>query len=160
MKQSLQPELLSPAGSPDAGWAAFHYGADAVYTGLRRFSARAEAVNLTEQELDELIGFAHANDRKVYITFNTLIQQHELADTLEILARINNLNADGIIVQDMGVARMVRRFFPSLELHASTQLAVHNTAGAKLLADIGFTRVVLARELSIQEIADITRDCG
>ena len=154
------PELLAPAGSPDAAWAALSYGADAIFTGLQRFSARAEAVNLTEQELDELIGFAHANDRKVYLTFNTLTQQHELPAALEVLAMINNLNADGIIVQDMGVARMARRFFPKLDLHASTQLAVHNSAGAQLLADIGFTRVVLARELSLPEIGNITRDCG
>ena len=154
------PELLAPAGSPDAAWAALSYGANAVFTGLQRFSARAEATNFTEQELDELIGFAHSNGRKIYITFNTLTQQHELPDALEALALINNLNADGIIVQDMGVARMARRFFPSLDLHASTQLTVHNTAGAQLLADIGFTRVVLARELSLPEIGTITRDCG
>ncbi|MDF7824163.1 DUF3656 domain-containing protein [Pontiellaceae bacterium B12227] len=160
MNTPFQPELLAPAGSPDAAWAALSYGADAVFTGLQRFSARAEAVNLSEEELDELIGFAHANDRKVYITLNTLTQQHELADTLDVLAMISNLNADGIIVQDMGVARMAKRFFQSLELHASTQLAVHNLEGAQLLGDIGFSRVVLARELSLPEIGNITQNCG
>ena len=155
-----QAELLAPAGSADAAWAALAYGADAVYAGLPRFSARAEAANFSEQELDELIGYAHAHGRKVYTTFNTLVQQHELPDALEALALIDDLNADGVIVQDMGVARMVRRFFPGLELHASTQLAVHNLAGAKLLADMGFSRVVLARELSLEEIGTITRGCG
>ena len=160
MNNALHPELLSPAGSLDSGWAALNYGADALYTGLQRFSARAEAVNLTGQDLDELIGFAHANGKKVYVTLNTLVQQHELAATLETLSLIHDLNADGIIVQDMGVARMARRFFPNLDLHASTQLAVHNLSGAKLLAELGFTRVVLARELSLKEIENITRNCG
>ncbi|MBN2702956.1 MAG: U32 family peptidase [Pontiellaceae bacterium] len=154
------PELLAPAGSVDAAWAALAYGADAVYAGLPRFSARAEAVNFSEEQLDELIGYAHAHDRKVYITFNTLVQQHELADALEALARIRDLNADGVIVQDLGVACMAKRFFPKLPLHASTQLAVHNLDGAKLLADLDFTRVVLARELSLKEIETITRGCG
>ncbi len=153
-------ELLAPAGSADAAWAALHYGADAVFAGLPRFSARAEAVNLTAEELDEVIGYAHAHGRKVYITFNTLVQQHELPDALESLALIRDLNADGVIVQDMGAARMARRFFPSIELHASTQLAVHNLAGAQLLKQIGFSRVVLARELSLAEIGNITQNCG
>lgn len=160
MKRTNQAELLAPAGSADAAWAAFHYGADAVFAGLPRFSARAEATNLSAEQLDELIGYAHAHGRKVYITLNTLVQQHELPDALEALALIHDLKADGVIVQDMGVARMARRFFPSLELHASTQLAVHNTAGAQRLAEIGFSRVVLARELSLPEINTITKNCG
>lgn len=153
-------ELLAPAGSADAAWAALHYGADAVFAGLPKFSARAEAINFSVEELDELIGYAHAHGRKVYITFNTLVQQHELPDALESLALIRDLNADGVIVQDMGIARMARRFFQSLELHASTQLAAHNLAGAQLLKDIGFSRVVLARELSLAEIRNITQNCG
>ncbi len=160
MKHTHPSELLAPAGSADAAWAAFHYGADAVYAGLPRFSARAEAVNFSTEQLDELIGFAHAHHRKVYITFNTLVQQNELPAALESLARIDELNADGVIVQDMGVARMARRFFPGLELHASTQLAVHNLDGAKQLAELGFSRVVLARELSLNEIKNIARNCG
>ncbi|VGO15797.1 putative protease YdcP [Pontiella desulfatans] len=160
MTKKKPTELLAPAGSADAAWAALAYGADAVYAGLPRFSARAEAANFSTEQLDELIGYAHAHGKKVYIALNTLVQQHELPDALEALAQINDLNADGVIVQDMGVARMARRFFPKLELHASTQLAVHNTAGAQLLADIGFSRVVLARELSLKEIDCITRGCG
>ena len=160
MIKDQSAELLAPAGSADAAWAAFDYGADAIFAGLPRFSARAEATNLTAEQLDEVIGYAHALGRKVYITFNTLVQQHELSDALESLALIRDLNADGVIIQDMGVARMARRFFPSLELHASTQLAVHNLAGAQLLKDIGFARVVLARELSLPEIGKITQKCG
>ena len=160
MKKQPHTELLAPAGSADAAWAALAYGADAVYAGLPRFSARAEATNFNTEQLDELIGYAHTQSKKVYITFNTLVQQHELPDALETLSLISDLNADGIIVQDMGVARMAKTFFQSLELHASTQLAVHNLDGAKLLADIGFSRVVLARELSLPEIETISKNCG
>lgn len=154
------PELLAPAGTPEAAWAALAYGADAVYAGLPRFSARAEAGNFSVEALDELIGYAHHLGRRVYITFNTLVQQRELADALETLALIRDLNADGVIVQDMGVVRMVQKNFPSLRLHASTQLAVHNLEGAKQLASLGFKRVVLARELSLRSIEHISKHCG
>ncbi len=154
------PELLAPAGTPESAWAALAYGADAVYVGLPRFSARAEAGNFSVEELDELIGYAHHLGRSVYVTFNTLVQQRELDAALETLALIHNLNADGVIVQDMGVVRLAQKNFPSLRLHASTQLAVHNLEGAKQLAALGFRRVVLARELSLKEIAHISRNCG
>ncbi len=154
------PELLAPAGTPEAAWAGLAYGADAVYAGLPRFSARAEAGNFSAEALDELIGYAHHLGRRVYITFNTLVQQSELNEALETLALIRDLNADGVIVQDMGVVRRMRKNFPQLRLHASTQLAVHNLEGAKQLASLGFKRVVLARELSLKEIAHISRNCG
>jgi putative protease len=159
MNSSL-PELLAPAGTPEAAWAALAYGADAVYVGLPRFSARAEAGNFTEEALDELIGYAHHLGRRVYIAFNTLVQQNELNAALEMLATICDLNADGLIVQDMGVVRLVQKNFQGIRLHASTQMAVHNLEGAKRLAALGFTRVVLARELSLQAIAHISQCCG
>ena len=154
------PELLAPAGTPDAAWAALTYGADAVYAGLPRFSARAEAENFYPEALDELIGYAHHLGRRVYLAFNTLVQQRELNDALETLALLRDLNANGVIVQDMGIARLVRKNFPTLRLHASTQLAVHNADGAQQLAALGFKRVVLARELSLKEVAHISRTCG
>ena len=154
------PELLAPAGTPEAAWAALAYGADAVYAGLPRFSARAEAGNFSAEALDELIGYAHHLGRRVYITLNTLVQQRELNDAQETLALIRDLNADGVIVQDMGVVRLVQKNFPQLRLHASTQLAVHNLEGAHQLAALGFKRVVLARELSLKEMAHISRNCG
>ena len=154
------PELLAPAGTPEAAWAALAYGADAVYAGLPRFSARAKATNFSLDALDELIGYAHHLNRRVYITVNTLVQQHELDAALDTLAQIRDLHADGIIVQDMGVARLVRKNLPQLRLHASTQLAVHNLDGAQQLAETGFSRVVLARELSLSEIETITRRSG
>lgn len=154
------PELLAPAGTPEAAWAALAYGADAVYAGLPRFSARAEAGNFPAESLDELIGYAHHLGRRVYITFNTLVQQRELNDAVEALALICDLNADGVIVQDIGIVRLIQKNFPSLRLHASTQMAVHNLEGAKQLAAMGFKRVVLARELSLKTIERISRNCG
>jgi len=154
------PELLAPAGTPEAAWAALAYGADAVYAGLPRFSARAKAANFSLDALDELIGYAHHLNRCVYITLNTLVQQHELDTVLDTLAQIRDLHADGVIVQDMGVARLVRKNLPQLRLHASTQLAVHNLDGAQQLAENGFSRVVLARELSLPEIETIARRSG
>ena len=154
------PELLAPAGTPEAAWAALAYGADAVYAGLPRFSARAEAGNFTAESLDELIGYAHHLGRRVIITFNTLVQQHELNDALEMLALIRDLNVDGVIVQDMGVVRLIQKNFPQLRLHASTQMAAHNLDGAKQLASRGFKRVVLARELSLKAIGHISKNCG
>ncbi len=154
------PELLAPAGTPEAAWAALAYGADAVYAGLPRFSARAEADNFSTEALDELIGYAHHLGRRVYVTFNTLVQQRELTAAIETLALIRDLNGSGVIVQDMGVVRLIRQNFPQLRLHASTQLAVHNLEGAKQLALLGFKRVVLARELSLKEIAHISQNCG
>ena len=155
-----RPEILAPAGTPESAWAALAYGADAVYAGLPRFSARAEAGNFSAGALDELIGYAHHLGRRVYATFNTLVQQRELDDALEMLALIRDLNVDGVIVQDMGVIRLIQKNFPQLRLHASTQLAVHNLEGARHLASLGFKRVVLARELSLKEIAHISRNCG
>lgn len=159
MKKNL-PELLAPAGSPEAAWAALAYGADAVYAGLDRFSARAEAGNFSAEAADELIGYAHHLGRRVFITFNTLVQERELGEAIETLALINDLNADAVIVQDLGIARLIRKNFPKLNLHASTQLAVHNLAGAQQLAELGFKRTVLARELSIDAIANISRHGG
>ncbi len=153
-------ELLAPAGTPEAAWAALTYGADAVYAGLPRFSARAGADNFSAEALDELIGYAHHLGRRVYITFNTLVRQSELEEALETLALIRDLNADGVIVQDAGVARLIRKRIPQLRLHASTQLAVHNLEGARQLESMGFKRVVLARELSLKEITHISRSCG
>lgn len=154
------PELLAPAGTPEAAWAALAYGADAVYAGLPRFSARAEAGNFTVEALDELIGYAHHLGRRVYITLNTLVQQRELDDALETLALLSDLKGSGVIVQDMGVVRLIQKNVPRLRLHASTQMAVHNLDGARQLADLGFKRVVLARELSLKAIEYISRNCG
>ena len=153
-------ELLAPAGSFETALAAFQAGADAVYLGLDAFSARAEAVNLTPAQLRDLLAWARPQDRKVYVTFNTVIDDADLPAAIERLAILDELRPDGLIVQDLGIARLVRNHFPALPLHASTQLVAHNLEGVLALKELGFTRVVLARELSLEEIRAITRRCG
>jgi U32 family peptidase len=155
-------ELLAPAGGPEAAFAAFQYGADAIYLGLRKFSARAEAENFTLEELAEVVSYAHSltPPRRVFVTINTLIKQDELLELVETLAAVHAIGVDALIIQDLGVYRIVRQHFPDMELHASTQLAVHNQAGAMALRQLGFTRVVLARELTREEIDEITSTSG
>jgi len=159
---STPVELLAPAGGPDAAFAAFHYGADAIYLGLKKFSARAEAENFTLQELSEVVAYAHALTprRRVFVTINTVLRDDELPELIETLAALDTIRVDAVILQDLGVYHLARRYFPRLELHASTQLAVHNRAGAVALRQLGFTRVVLARELTSEEVHDITATAG
>ena len=153
-------ELLAPAGSFETALSAFESGADAVYLGLDAFSARAQAVNFSMGELSELMTYARAKGRKVYVTFNTLLTDSELEDAVERLAVLEQISPDALIVQDVGVARVVRRYFPSLPIHASTQLVAHNLEGVLALKELGFSRVVLARELPIEEIRSIAKRCG
>lgn len=157
-----KPELLAPAGSFEAAIAALRYGADAVYLGLPRFSARADANNLSTEDLRQLLAYAHsfAPVKKVYVAFNTLMQDGELPQVIETLMELADMQPDALILQDLGIARLVRRHFPSLALHASTQLATHNLAGVLALKNLGFTRVVLARELSLREISAIVANSG
>ena len=153
-------ELLAPAGSFETALAAFESGADAVYLGLDVFSARAQAVNFSVGELSELMACARAKGRKVYVTFNTLLTDAELGEAIEKLADLEEIAPDALIVQDIGVARVVRKHFPSLPIHASTQLVAHNLEGVLALKELGFTRVVLARELPIEDIRSIVKRCG
>ena len=159
---NMSPELLSPAGGFDAALAAFQYGADAVYVGLPRFSARADADNITLDRLRVLLAYARTFTpaKKVYVTFNTLVTDAEIDSALESLAVLAELAPDGVIVQDLGVARLVREHFPSLALHASTQLAAHSLDGVLALKALGFVRVVLARELSCEEVRRIVQEGG
>ena len=155
-----QTELLSPAGDFETALAAFDAGADAVYCGLTDFSARAFAKNLSFEDLGNLVRFAHAKGKKVYVTFNTLVDEVDVEQAVETLSQLEEIGPDALIVQDLGVARLCRRHFPGLALHASTQLVAHNLEGVLALKDVGFTRVVLARELSLAEIASISKRCG
>jgi len=149
-------ELLAPAGSLESFFAAMEKGADAVYAGLQEFSARARAKNFSVSQMERMVAYAHSLDRKVYITLNTLVKEKELPHLVDTLAALTEMRADGVIVQDLAVARLVRNHFPSLELHASTQMTVHNGPGVRMLGELGFTRVVLARELALDEVAAIT----
>jgi putative protease len=155
-------ELLAPAGGPEAAFAALHFGADAIYLGLKKFSARAEAENFTLNELSEVVAYAHALTprRRVFVAVNTLIRNDELPALVQTLADLADLRVDAVIVQDLGVYHVARRYFPELELHASTQLAVHNGAGGRALKALGFARVVLARELTFEEVHDVTATAG
>lgn len=155
-------ELMAPAGGPDAAFAALQHGADAIYLGLKKFSARAEAENFTLEQLGEVTAYAHALSprRRVYVTVNTLIRQDELPELIADLAALADIGVDAVIVQDLGAVAIAREHFPELELHASTQMAVHNRAGAQTLNQLGMTRVVLARELTLEEIHDITATAG
>lgn len=149
-------ELLSPAGDLETATAAFQYGADAVYLGMKQFSARADANNFTAEDLAVLTGLAHGDaehPRKVYVALNTLVRDAELEDVLKVLSQLAECRVDGVILQDMAVAQLARRYFPSLPLHASTQLAVHSVEGMIACRDAGFKRVIAARELTLPEIA-------
>ncbi len=150
-------ELLSPAGSFSSGVYAYQFGADAVYAGMKQFSARSAAVNMSFDELRRLKQLAADSGKKLYIAFNTLITQDELDPMMPLLDQCAYLQVDGLIIQDLGVCRTVRRYFPALRLHGSTQMAVHTADGAKALTDAGFSRVVLSRELSVGEISGIIR---
>lgn len=159
-EQPKKPELLAPAGSLEAFFAAMEKGADAVYAGLREFSARAKAKNFSLPQMERMVAYAHGLGRKVYITLNTLVKEEELPQLVETLAALETMGADAVILQDMGVARLIRDHFPGLPRHASTQMTIHNLPGARMLRDMGFERVVLARELHIDDIGRITRESG
>jgi len=157
-----QAELLAPAGGPDAAFAALHFGADAIYLGLKKFSARAEAENFTLDEVDEITAYSHSlrPRRRVFVTVNTLVRNDELRELVEDVAALADIGVDAIILQDLGVYHLLREHFPTLERHASTQLSVHNRAGAATLKRLGFDRVVLARELTFEEVRDVTAAAG
>lgn len=150
------PELLSPAGSPEALRAAVSAGADAVYFGVGGFNARAGARNFSDDELIRAVDFCHTHGVRVYLTLNTLVWDREMRDCLSAAGRAWRAGVDALIVADMGVAAALRRNFPDLPLHASTQVSGHSVAAARELSDLGFTRMVLAREMSFSDISSFT----
>lgn len=148
-------EILAPAGSYDAFKAAIRAGADAVYAGGTRFGARAYADNFSEKELIKAIKEAHFYGRKIYLTVNTLLKEHEIDTLWDYLRPYYENGLDAVIVQDFGVVEYIRNFFPDLDIHASTQMTITDVMGAKFVQDQGMTRVVPARELSLDEIRQI-----
>ena len=150
-------ELLAPAGSLESFFAAFENGADAVFCGLETFSARAKARNFSLKELERLSGYAHSHRKKIYVALNTLIKEEELPYLIEVLQEIERVAVDGLIIQDPGLYRLAHTHFPEIALHASTQMVIHNLAGVRMLESLGYRRAVLARELSLDEIAFIGR---
>lgn len=149
------PELLSPAGTLDAVRAALANGANAVYLGAERFNARDDGAQLTLGEVGEACRLAHARGARVYLTFNILFKPAELRDALAHLGQCVDLGIDAAIVQDLGAVRLIQRVYPGLEIHGSTQMTVHDGAGARVLRDLGVDRVVLARENTLEDIRAI-----
>lgn len=155
-----KPLLLAPAGGKEQLTAAIRAGADAVYLGAGAFNARAGAENFGGGSLREAVACCHGRGVRVHVTLNTLVTDGETGALLRQLEEIAGSGADAVIVQDLGVAALVRRCCPTLAMHASTQLSVHNARGARAMKDLGFCCVVLARELTGGEIAAIRRELG
>ncbi|MDU5275014.1 MAG: DUF3656 domain-containing protein [Peptoniphilus lacydonensis] len=154
MKKSKY-EILAPAGDMNALRAAVSAGANAVYLGYDEFSARAKAKNFNKKELEEAVKFAHLRNVKIYVTFNILIADFEIKRAMESIKMLHDIGVDALILQDIGIADRIRKDFPDFELHASTQMAVNNFYGAAFLKEMGFSRVVLARETPLFEVEKI-----
>ncbi|MFZ5967988.1 MAG: DUF3656 domain-containing U32 family peptidase [Bacillota bacterium] len=152
-------ELLAPVGSWDALVAAVQNGANAVYLGGKEFNARQFAGNFDREELIKAVAYCHIRDVKVFVTVNTLIADEEIIEFGKYIGFLNDIDVDAVIVQDLGAAKLIRDIFPDMELHGSTQMSVHNLQGVRLLEDLGFTRMVLAREMSVDEIKYIYDNC-
>ncbi len=151
-------ELLSPAGSIESFKAACQNGADAVYMGVDKYNARAMAVNFGIDEYIECIEYAHIRGIKVYLTLNTLMYDDEIKEALDIVLKLYSKGLDAVIIQDIGLAMLIHKLIPKLPLHASTQMSVYSLDQVKYLEGIGFKRVVLARELSVDEIEYICKN--
>jgi len=150
-----RPELLAPAGGMEALIAAVENGADAVYLGARAFSARGYASNFSEEELEKAIDYAHLRGVKIYVTVNTLLKEGEMENALMLLSRLREIGVDAIIIQDLGLISLSGKYLPDLPLHASTQMTLHNSEGVKFAKELGIERIVLSREVSLEEIKKI-----
>ena len=149
------PELLAPAGDWDALRAAVANGADAVYFGLNRFNARYRAANFSLEELSEVMAYLHGHNVRGYVAFNTLIFSDELEDALRLIRAIAVAGVDAVIVQDLGIAQLIKRMCPNLAVHGSTQMTLTEPLGIEFVRKIGVQRVILARELSVQDVQKI-----
>ncbi len=160
MNEKKLPELLAPAGTPKALRAAIEAGADAVYFGGPSFNARMRAENFTDDSMRESIALCHAFGVRAYVTLNTLVTDRELPFFLEAAHAAHAAGADALIVADLGGAAAIHRTMPEIELHASTQASGHSIAAAKELATLGFSRMVLAREASAENMRRFAAECG
>lgn len=151
-----QAELLAPAGSLETLYAVIKSGCNAVYFGGKNYSARSYASNFTIDDMREAVAYAKPRGVKCYLTLNTLVKENEMKGLYDYLCQVNEVGIDACIIQDLGLARMIHEHFPNLEIHASTQMSVHSIEGVKYLKSLGFTRVVLSRELTLHEIKEIT----
>ena len=151
-------EILAPAGGREQLIAAVRCGADAVYLGTQRFNARNNATNFSAEELNAAVTYCHERNVSVYVTMNTLVTDNELCDVIEEIKMIAESGADAVIIQDLGIAALWKKYCPSMKLHASTQMTIHNLSGALEAERLGFSRIVLARELSFEEIKTIAEN--
>ncbi|HCC55136.1 MAG TPA: peptidase U32 [Desulfobulbaceae bacterium] len=159
-KQPVQNmELLAPAGTIEAFEAAVESGADAIYIGAPAFNARALARHFSLAEVAAMIDHAHKNRVKVYLAMNSLMKEVEIGKAVEELAALEELKADALIIQDLGIYYLASKFFPGLRLHASTLMGAHNSLNVRQFAEMGFKRVVLAREMTLSEIGQIHQQC-
>ncbi|CAH0529932.1 U32 family peptidase [Vibrio hippocampi] len=157
MVKREQFELLAPGGDLDSIKAAIAAGADAIYCGLDRFNARNRATNLTLENLNGVLSLAHQHNCKIFLTLNVLILESEIAAIVRLLAQLDKTQIDGVIVQDLGLAYLLKHHFPDLDVHASTQLNTHNEGQIELLAQLTASRVNLSRELNIDEIKHLAQ---
>ena len=159
MRKAGIPELLAPAGSFEALVAAIEAGADAVYVGGKSFGARAFAKNFDIEELERAVVYSHLHGVKLYVTVNTLVLDKEVDALAEYARALRKISPDAIIAADLGVVEIFRKIAPEIEIHASTQMSIHNSLGADLAYELGCKRVVLARELSLENIKSTTEKC-
>ncbi|MBR3059043.1 MAG: U32 family peptidase [Oscillospiraceae bacterium] len=153
-------EVLAPAGGPEQLRAAVRSGADAVYLGARSFNARRRAENFGGESLKEAVAYCHGRDVRVFVTVNTLVRDEELGEVYAVLEEIGESGADAVILQDLAAADLFRTHLPGIARHASTQMTIHNADGAKAAEELGFSRVILARELTLEEIRRIREASG
>lgn len=151
-------ELLSPAGSIDSLYASVQGGTDAVYIGGNKFSARAYAENFDEEIMENAVDYCHIYGVKIYVTVNTLIKECEISEATEYVIKLYKMGVDALIIQDLGLYNIIKQILPDFEMHASTQMTVHNGEAAILLTECGFKRIVLSREMEINEIKYISKE--
>ena len=151
-------EVLSPAGNAESFYAALNNGADAIYLGLDSFNARMKADNFSKDNIREYIKLAHSLNAKVYITINTLLNDDDFDELIEMTKVLTDAKADAFIVQDLGVAHILKTCFKNITLHASTQMGIHNLEGALIAERLGFKRIVLSRETTLKDIEDIHKN--
>lgn len=150
-------EILAPAGSFESVLAAVRCGADAVYVGGEKFSARAGAINFSDSELEKAVEYCHLHGVKLYRAMNIIVFPEEMSDFLKAAEFTASIGADGLIVQDLGAASLLREMLPDMKLNASTQMTIHSPEGARLAAEMGFSRIVAARELSLEQIDELVK---
>ena len=155
-----KPEILAPTGTIESVTAALNGGCDAIYIGGKSFNARRYAQNPSDDELKDIINICHLRGVKVFITLNILYKENEIQGVLDFVKTVYDFGADGLIIQDIGMFALVKKYYPNIIKSGSTQMSVHNKEGVKLLSELGYGRIVLARELSLNEVNEINKVKG